>query len=127
MTDSTNVSLALAIVCLILVTLLTLPSLWQCILRLQKSKDQYESLSGHYEDEDGIATDESESAYSDFIQRLIILLVSAVGSLDALALAVLTTRQPEFRLLIEQWLQFATWVSQPTLFSSLLSYSNRSS
>ena len=63
-----------------------------------------------YADEDGEATEESEAAYSDFIQRLALILLSIVGLLVSLALAVLVTARAYLKLSTEQWIQFATWL-----------------
>ena len=110
MAGSTTVSLALAIACLVLVGILSIPALLQYIDRLRKGKSKYFELSDRYEDEDGVATDDSEAAYSDFIPRLLLVLVSAVGTFDALAFAIVITTRPKLDLMIEQWLQFGTWV-----------------
>ena len=111
MTSSTTVSVAIAFVSLVLVALLSIPSLAQLVNRIRRRKEQYQALSDRYEDEDGVATDGSEAAYSDLVQRLILLLGSAIATLDALAFAVVITTRPSLPLAVEQWVQFGTWVS----------------
>lgn len=110
MQDSTSTSLIAAVVCLVLVALLSVPAAWENVLRFTATKSQYQDLPHNYEDEDGVATEESEAAYSDFVPRLVLILISVVGLLDSLALAVLATSRSYLALRIEQWLQFATWI-----------------
>lgn len=111
MADSTTLSLTAAIVCLTLVAILTSPAIWEAVNRLRSSgKAQYQRLTEKYEDEDGEATEESEAAYSDFLPRLAIMLLSILGTLDSLALAVLATARAYLNLSTEQWLQLATWL-----------------
>ncbi|EXJ95798.1 hypothetical protein A1O1_00922 [Capronia coronata CBS 617.96] len=106
----TSTSVAISIACLVLVAAFSVPALSQYLARVRARKDQHQSTSDHYEDEDGIATAESEEAYSDFIPRLLLVLISTVACLDALATAVLTTTRPQLSLTIEQWVQFTTWL-----------------
>ncbi|KAL2439061.1 Pleiotropic ABC efflux transporter of multiple drugs YBT1 [Exophiala dermatitidis] len=108
--QQSTTSLAISISCLLLVTALSIPALSQCISRARAKKDQYQSLTEHYEDEDGIATAESEERFSDFIQRLLLIVLSVVVCLDALATAILTTTRPQLSLSVQQWFQFATWL-----------------
>jgi hypothetical protein len=111
MADSTTTSLTAAIVCLTSVAILSIPAAWQVVNRLRSGgKTEYQRVTEKYEDEDGEATEESEAAYSDFVQRLTLILVSIVGTLDSLALAVLATARAYLKLSTEQWLQFATWL-----------------
>ncbi len=110
MSGSTTLPLALAITCLALVGVLSIPALLQYVQRLRKGKSQYFELSDRYEDEDGVSTEKSEAAYSDFFPRLVLVLVSVVGSIDALIFAVVITTRPRLNLMIEQWLQFGTWM-----------------
>lgn len=107
----TTTSVAISIACLVVVALLSFPSANQFLARLRAKKNQYHDLSELYTDEDGVATEESQAAYSDLIPRLLLIIISVVASLDALATAVLTTTRPNHSLIVEQWLQLATWVS----------------
>ena len=111
MVDSTTASLTAAIVCLILVSILSIPATWQVVNRFRPGpKKDYQSVPEKYEDEDGEATEESEAAYSDFVQRLALILLSVVGLVDSLVLAVLATARAYPKLSTEQWIQFATWL-----------------
>ena len=123
MADSTTASLAAAIVCLGLVVILSIPSTWQVVQRFRPGgKVRYEAVTEIYEDEDGEATEESQAAYSDFIPRLAVVLISIVGLLDSLVLAVLATARAYLKLSTEHWLQFSTWllllVQAVTLFTT---------
>jgi hypothetical protein len=75
-----------------------------------RQKLRYQPVSERYEDEDGTATLESETAYSYQLPRALVLLISAIGSLDSLILCVVTTRNPYSTVRVEQWLQFGAWV-----------------
>ena len=109
----TSTSVAVSIACLGLVAALTIPAGRQFLNHIRAKRKQYEELSDPYEDEDGVATEESQEAYSDYLPRLILILASVVGCADALVAAVLTTSRSHLPLALEQWLQFATWVRTP--------------
>lgn len=108
--DSTTTSLAAAIVCLVLVFSLSLPAVWQIGKRQLVSRADYQALSEKYEDEDGVATRDSEEAYTDFVPKLLLLLVSVVGTLDALSLGILATTRVKLFLKFESWLIFGAWL-----------------
>ena len=111
MADSTTASLTATLVCLVLVAVLSIPATRQVVNWLRSGgKSEFVRVTEKYEDEDGEATEESQAAYSDFVQRLSLILVSIVGTLDSLALAVLATARAYLTLSTEQWLQFATWL-----------------
>ena len=110
MQDSTTTSTAVAAVSLILVGFLSIPASLQIVNQLRTGKPQYQQLNEKYEDQDGTATEESEAAYSDFLPRLTLILISIIGCLDSLALAILATVRSYLTLATEQWLQFATWL-----------------
>lgn len=110
MPDSTTTSLATASVALVLIAGLTVPAISRSVRQLTSSKLQYVDFNDRYEDDDGVATLESQEAFSDFVPRLIVLLGSMTGTVDCLASAVLTTTREALPLFVEQWLQFATWV-----------------
>ncbi|KIW17836.1 hypothetical protein PV08_05031 [Exophiala spinifera] len=105
-----TVSVAISIAAAVAVALLSIPALSQLISRIRARKDHYQHLSEIYEDKDGVATEESQEAFSDFIPRLVLILISIVVCLDALASAVLITTRPDLPLAVEQWVQFATWL-----------------
>lgn len=111
MVHHTTTSLAVSIVCLAIVAALSVPALYQYLERIRAKKDQYSELSDLYEDDDGTATEESQEAYSDFVPRLVLVSISAVASIDALIAAILIPSHQHTSLAVEQWLQFATWVS----------------
>ena len=107
----TSTSVAIAIACLAIVAVLSIPAARQVFIRLRARQKQYEFLSDRYEDKDGVATDESQEAYSDFLPRLILILICIVACAVALTSAIITTTRSHLPLSLEQWLQFATWVS----------------
>lgn len=107
---STVLSLTAAIACLALVASLSLPACLQQGKRHLTTKPQYQSLADRYEDEDGVATKDSEDAYTDFIPRLFLLLLSITGTLHALALGILTTTRAQLSRALEGWLIFGAWL-----------------
>jgi multidrug efflux pump subunit AcrB len=110
----TSTSVAISIACLAVVAVLSAPAAGQLFTRIRARKKQYAQLSKRYEDKDGVATEESEQAYSDVIPRLILILISIVACGVALTTAILTTTRSHLPLSLEQWLQFATWVRTAT-------------
>ncbi|KAH0558860.1 hypothetical protein GP486_004505 [Trichoglossum hirsutum] len=62
-----------------------------------------------YEDEDGVATEQTASAYTDRVPKTILYLASIVGFLTSLGLSVFASLRPEKSLLIESWLTALCW------------------
>jgi hypothetical protein len=116
MQNSQDVGLARTVVTIAAVALLVIiacsaPSTRRIAQRFTPTgKERYQAIPQRFEDEDGIATAESEAAYSYQIQRMLVLLLSVIGSLDCLVLAVIATQRPYSTPGIEQWLQFGAWV-----------------
>ncbi|KAM5433565.1 hypothetical protein McanMca71_003424 [Microsporum canis] len=109
-----NSSLAIGIAGTCLTALASIPAIRAVIARYRlKSKNGlYQSLSQLYRDEDGTATEESSNAFSDRFQRTLIALLSLIGVLASLVIAVLDTdshgaysHQP----VLLQWLVFTVW------------------
>ncbi|RMZ80689.1 hypothetical protein DV738_g2708, partial [Chaetothyriales sp. CBS 135597] len=109
--DNIQAALAIAIAALSVVTLLCHPALILAIKRTLGKSTSFFQYSDRYEDDDGVATDESQSAYSDLIQRVILISLSVVGLLAALVLAVFASvKAAVTAVLITEWLQFAAWI-----------------
>jgi hypothetical protein len=109
-TSLAKTELGISTVLLFLIIVCSALSVWRLFRRFTKTEKSLGHLKAErYEDEDGIATEESETAYSYRLQRFLVLLLSlsAVGSLDSLALAIIATQSNPA---IEQWLQFIAWV-----------------
>jgi hypothetical protein len=113
-TGSTSM-LLVAAVGLGLVVVTTAPSVATSVRRLvspAKASAGYSALNADlYEDEDGIATDESMRAFSDRLPRYAIAVLSPAGFAAALAAAILTTQQGPHAREIPDWLQVGVWVS----------------
>lgn len=69
-----------------------------------------------YEDEDGVATNESQQKYSAAISRYTIILVSFVGCLTSLSLSVYSTIHPGCNLFLESWMSFGSWVQSSSCY-----------
>jgi hypothetical protein len=68
--------------------------------------------SPYYADEDGDATDDSVSEFSDKWQRMVIGLLSVAGFEVALGLAITTTVHVGIESYgVQSWLQVGVWVS----------------
>jgi len=98
---------ATGIAALVVVSLLTLPAIHDIVIHFRASKPK----AGIYADKDGTATEESMSAYSVTIPKLLLAIFSSLGLLTAIALAVLATvRHNDDPLFLENWLNVASWV-----------------
>lgn len=108
-----NSRIAITVVGVALVVILacSIPSTWRITQRFVPSKKpRYQPLDERYRDEDGIATPESEAAYSYQIQRVLVLVLSAIGAVDSLILSIVASGRPDRILAVPQWLQFGGWV-----------------
>ncbi|KAL1965879.1 hypothetical protein VTN77DRAFT_5012 [Rasamsonia byssochlamydoides] len=97
---------------LFLIALLTTPAVSATASRLVSKRQESPSSDATrelYQDEDGTATEESVKAFSDKIQRFSIAVLSVVGFLTSLALAIIVTLKLPRNLFVEHWLQFAGW------------------
>jgi uncharacterized protein YqhQ len=108
--SSQAASLLTGSVGLFLIALLTTPAIYTIVSRLVSRRQASDSTRQLYQDEDGTATEESEKAFSDKIQRFSIAVLSVIGFLASLALAVLVTINTPRTFFVEHWLQFAGWV-----------------
>ena len=110
MAGATTTSLAIAIAALVLVALLTIPAGTGFYQRLIATKKQDLEFTDKYEDADGVATEESEAAFTTRIQRIFSLLTALVGFAVSLVSAILATLRADVQLPAESWLQFAAWI-----------------
>jgi hypothetical protein len=113
----------------ILTAIFSVPS----ISRFAKSPWRVKTANdGVYEDEDGVATEESMSQYSTKYQFAVSIGVTGIGLAVSFALAVFATvrRENSFSelCLTQLWLLFAAWVSErPFSINAGLLTVNRSS
>lgn len=81
-----------------------------------KRKDGYEEITTDlYEDEDGIATVESEAKYSTFAQKGFIILGTLLGFGFSLSVAIRSTGDRTSSGYISNWLVFVSWVYHSVL------------
>lgn len=100
-------SFAVGLAGLVLVFLLTLPSLIGIVAHFREPKTK----STIYEDEDGVATEESMAGYSTLVPKLLLSILTALGLLTAIALGILATvNVDEDPMCVENWLNVAQWV-----------------
>jgi hypothetical protein len=105
--------------------LFSLPSLWRLCKAPWLVKSP--SIAALYEDEDGIATEESMQRFSSKQQFVVVFFAAAVGIAASFALAVWATVQkdtvPDIAI-TQLWLLFASWVGDQDLFN-LQKYTNQ--
>ncbi|RMZ77121.1 hypothetical protein DV737_g4561, partial [Chaetothyriales sp. CBS 132003] len=124
--DNAKASLAIAITTLTAIALLCHPALIITLKRALGKTTAFFHYSDRYEDEDGVATAESQASYSDLIQRVILILFSIVGLLAAWILAVIVTiNGATTTVQVGQWLQFAVWT--PILLQAVIIFITSSS
>ena len=63
-----------------------------------------------YEDEDGIATEETQKEYTAALPKYLALSFSVLGISVSIGIAVFATVSPTLVLQSEHWLSVATWV-----------------
>lgn len=116
--DASARSFAISIASLAAVALASAPHVSNAVQLRTSAKRKYQVLTEKYEDEDGIATQDSQDAFSDLYPRIGLVAGSFVASALAAASASLTLTRPETadhqHLIIQQWLQFASWVCRST-------------
>lgn len=113
-TDATSTSFIVSIASSACVLTLSLPHLVHSARRCLSSNRKYQAIDALYEDEDGKASEDSQAAFSDFIQRLVLIVASACGLALATVFAVVTLTHRgtsnNTHLVVQQWLQFGSWV-----------------
>ena len=117
--QTTRTEPAISALVLFLITLCSALPVWRFRRFINTGKSLDRLKAECYEDEDGIATEESETVYCYLLQRVLVVLVSlsSLGLLESLALAVITTQSNPS---IERWLQFIASVCiQPSRHISI--------
>ena len=111
MERSQSPSLVFGLIALLLIFLISTPTflrLYKAIVQLRGAPS--DETSKLYEDEDGIATEETQKGYSAAVPKFIALLCSLLGFSASLGIAVYSTVHPTLDLYVEHWLSFGTWV-----------------
>jgi hypothetical protein len=114
MTSASNPALITNAVGLALVGLLTILPFWPASRSILSTKTRrVPPTEGLYQDEDGIASKDSETAFSSKIQCFVLFISTLSGACIALASAALfTAHLPNHDAVVVVWLQFASWVSR---------------
>jgi hypothetical protein len=99
-------SLAAGSAGVVLISLLTLPSLFGIVSHFRSSRPKPTT----YEDKDGVATDKSIANYSAKIPKVLLTSFNVLGFLTAVALAILGTLDSRMAMFLENWLNVAQWV-----------------
>lgn len=110
MDHSLDASFFEAVLCPAVILALTIPHIRHVFKQLSSTDRQRYSLVSGYEDEDGIATDQSEKGTSDIIQKVILSITAVVAVLTALLSSLNVTGHDGSPREVEQWLQFSAWV-----------------
>lgn len=107
MLENISRSLVSGIAGSVLVLLLTFPSIFGIASHFWAPKTKSDAV---YEDKDGVATKESEAAYSAKIPKTLLSIFSVSGLAISIVLAVLGTLNDD-AFFIESWLNAAQWVN----------------
>ena len=103
-----------------LVLLFSLPAFFTHYRRFAATKhEEFSDKDYLYEDQDGQASPESQSAFSTLIPRTITLLAAILGLLVAIANGVLVTTEFAQGATAESWLRAGAWVSSRTSICGL--------
>ena len=105
-------SAVVGLTALILIFFTSLPTLIRLLHRETSNAkiDKSNETSKLYQDEDGIATEETQKGYSAALPKYIALSCSILGWSASIIVAVFTTVHPVSNIYVEHWLGFATWV-----------------
>lgn len=91
---------------LLAVAFLTIPAIRDHVVRLREKKEK----ASVYEDDDGVASEESMAKYSTTVAKVLLAIFTTLGLLTAIALAVLATvHHDEISAKVENWLNVASW------------------
>lgn len=63
-----------------------------------------------YEDEDGVATEETQTGYTAVLPKCLVLSGCVLGFIASMGVAVYTTVHPRLGLYFENWLSVGIWV-----------------
>lgn len=107
MLETDSRSLAAGIAFLVLVLLLTFPSLIGIASHFRDPKPK----STTYEDKDGVATEKSVAAYSTRIPKISLGIFTVSGLSLSIALALIGIVGADDGMFVENWLNVAQWVS----------------
>lgn len=113
MEPSPSPSAVVGLTALILVFFTSLPTFLRLFNRatLRARGNAPIEISKLYEDEDGIATEETQKGYTATLPKYLALSCSVLGFSASLGLAVFTTVHPKLNQYVENWLSFSTWVN----------------
>ena len=90
-----------------IIAFLTIPAIIDHVARWREKKEK----ASLYEDDDGVATEESMAKYSTTVAKILLAIFTTLGLLTAIALGVLAlVYHDEASFKIENWLNAASWV-----------------
>ncbi|ESZ94394.1 putative ABC bile acid transporter [Sclerotinia borealis F-4128] len=105
MLDYNSGSLAAAICCLLVVTVLTFPSVFSILSHFREKGKQDPN---NYKDKDGVSTEETIAAFSTKVPKTLLVLSTLLGLGTSLALAILDIFHHD-GLKLEDWINVALW------------------
>ena len=113
MGDNIDITSSVSYASAVVIALSTIPSIWRLAKRSRRVKVANEPVL--YEDEDGVATEESMAQYSVKWQFTSIFILIGAGLASSLGLAIAATVRKEHAYsdlsLTQFWLLFPSWVS----------------
>lgn len=99
---------AVALVFIAIVASTAFGNLW--IKRRPNSRNGDDEGYKLYEDEDGVATAQSQKEYSATLPRYLLLASTVMGTMMAIAGSIFNTVHPNKGSSVERWIMFGSWV-----------------
>ena len=117
-----SVPVIISLTALILVLFLTVPSIHSIARRPHfRPKDyQDDSISKTYEDEDGVASEEAEGAYSATVPKYIAMASTVIGLIVNVITNVYTVIKPDLRSHLGSWIIFGSWVGRVSSLTQII-------
>ena len=108
----TSLPATVGLTVLIVVFFITIPTALSLYSRVRAKRTEhgYEGIQKLYEDQDGIATEETQKQYSAAVPKYLIFASTISGLLLSIASSVYSTVLPTRNLYTENWLTFGSWV-----------------
>jgi len=104
-----------------IVFLLTLGSTVQTILRIIRKPERVPQ-DKLYEDEDGVASEESQKAYSIKLQNILATFITVAGFGVSLAGAIRATVEVTNEQFVNEWLQLSLWVCATSSWRTMMGF-----
>ena len=108
---------------LILVFFLTIPALFSISKQLFSNRrgKRVEYISNYYDDEDGVATQQAQKAYSTKSPKYSALTFTSIGLVVSIVSNVYSEVEPVVASRSEDWFTFGSWVGRHSIWFTFCS------